>query len=312
MTNLLERRKQLSEVGRRNWHLWVFGLGVGILLALATASFFHPAIRRVVDRIEMRYGVLPQLILVLLALVLLSALYVTARQRELQEMRSFIIEGFAEAERRGEAFARDLLTGALDRRTLPDILKLEGKRADRYGITLCLVLFDIRGFSTINEKEGHMAGDAVLKDLAQTLRGTVRQIDIVLRYGPDEFLCLLPATEGRGGEVLTQRVVKACQQENRLRELTLDYGLAVYQPGEDIEAVMTSAERDLTARKGTPATLPEDIDVLLECARCSSREMAKLTADQYRELAARSSLIRVCTKCGVNTDWKFGFVEGEL
>jgi hypothetical protein len=54
------------------------------------------------------------------------------------------------------------------------------------------------------------------------------------------------------------------------------------------------------------------IHVLLECQECFSREMAALTVQQYRKLAAQSSLPRPCPKCGATRDWKFGFVEVEL
>jgi GGDEF domain-containing protein len=306
MTSILERRNQLTQLDKRNWHLWALALAISILLALCIAAVFYPAIRWGVDRIETRYGILPQLIFGLLALVLLSAVYVIIKQRELNEMRSFIVSGlFGVSEEEG-AFAQDALTGVLDRRALGDILRLETKRADRYRSTLCLVLFDIWGFGKINEKQGNLAGDLVLKDLGQALQSTVRHTDIILRYGADEFLCLLPGTEGKGGEIFVQRVVKSCAQVNRPRGLLLDSGLAVYRMGGDPDTVLAEAERDLVARKGTTT---QEVDVLLECTQCNSRQTVQLTLGQYRELVTESSVTRRCQKCNGETRWGLGFVD---
>ncbi len=306
MATFLERRNQLTQLDQRNWRLWALALAISISLALCIAAVFYPAIRWGVDRIETRYGILPQLIFGLLTLVLLSAIYVIIKQRELNEMRSFVLSGLLGAPEQEGAFAQDALTGVLDRRALPDILELETKRADRYRSRLCLVLFDIWGFGKINEEEGNLAGDLVLKDLSQALRSTVRQTDILLRYGPDEFLCLLPGAEEKGGEIFVQRVVKACAQVNRLRGLLLDSGLAVYRMGGDPDAVLAEAERNLVARKGTTT---QEVDVLLECTQCNSRQTVQLTLGQYRELVTESSVTRRCEKCNGETSWRFGFVD---
>jgi diguanylate cyclase (GGDEF)-like protein len=117
------------------------------------------------------------------------------------------------------------------------------------------VLCDIRDFGKFNERAGNMAGDMVLKDIAQTLQATVRQTDTVLRYGADEFLCLLPRTDSAGGAAFVRRVRQASQRAARLRDFALDTGLAVYHSGSDVNVTLADAERDLATQK-TSTTAP--------------------------------------------------------
>lgn len=247
-----EPRRQLAELDRRTWHLWAVSLAVSLSLALAITVFFYPTIRWNLDRIEVQLGILPQLIFGLLTLVLLSGAYVIVKQRELNEMRQFIIATYAEIAFPTEKYAKDALTGVLDRSTLPDILKRETARAGRYDIPLCLLLFDIRAFRRVNESEGNLAGDLVLKALGQAILQTARQTDIILRYEADRFLCFLPGTERPGGEAFGRRVLSACQRLPRLHGLTLDTGLAVYRARGHPERVLADAEEALRARRAAP------------------------------------------------------------
>jgi diguanylate cyclase (GGDEF)-like protein len=300
--------KQLAEIDRRNWHLWVLTLFISVSLSLAIAAIFYPAIRWGVDRIEAQYGIMPQLICGLITLILLSSVYVLTKQHELNEMRNFIVGNLGEAgPSSSNPFSEDVLTGVLDRRALPDILDLETRRADRYRSALCMVLFDIRGFRQFNEKEGNLSGDVMLKDVARTLKSTVRRTDVVVRYGPDEFLCLLPATAREGGEIFAHRVTDACEKVDRLRAFTLDYGVSLYRMGEDSDLMLANAEQELAKKK----TINEnEISAMLECVKCHSREMAQLTADQYRKIITHSPLARSCLNCGVTTDWALVFLNG--
>lgn len=253
MPELSERRyqtrEQLALLDRRTWHLWALSLTITLSLAGAIAAFFYPVVKRPVDRIETLHGILPQLILGLLVLVVLQSAYIITKQRELSKMRDFIIATLTGPSMLIEKYPKDLLTGVLDRRALSDVLALECSWVDRYQIPLCLALSDIRGFGKVNESEGHMVGDLVLKDLAHTIQTVMRQLDTVLRHGADEFLCLLPRTDQAGGQAFTRRVAAACQSAGRLRGLTLDFGIAVYKAGLDSDQVLAEVERNVAAEK---------------------------------------------------------------
>ena len=214
------------------------------------AMLFVPALKVGIIDLGARYrDYMPQLVLGLITLVLLASVYIVIKQRELNEMRRLLISTYAEFPLGREAYARDSMTGALDRRALPDILELEAARANRYRAPFCLVLSDIRGFREINTQSGNLAGDLLIKEVGKTLQLVVRKTDVVVRYGPDEFLCLLPATGCEGGAHFTRRVAKALEGSAQLRSVALDFGIAAYQPGLDADAVLAEAERDMERKR---------------------------------------------------------------
>lgn len=243
-------RKLLAELDQRTWHLWALSIAVSLSLALGIVCIFFPAIKWGIVRIEIRYfESLPQLVFGLLTLVSLSGFYFITRQRELNEMRNTLISFYADAPRWATPYPRDSLTGVLDRRALPDVLKLEGIRADRYRSQFCMVLCDVCEFHKINAHEGNLAGDLVLMDLARALQATARKTDAVIRYGPDQFLCMLPTADRSGGEAFIQRVGQAVEGSRRLRKLTLVFGFADYRTGMSLDGVLVEAEGDLEAQK---------------------------------------------------------------
>lgn len=86
----------------------------------------------------------------------------------------------------------DPLTALPNRRYFLDLCEEELRRASRYGHSVSVALFDVDHFKQINDQHGHDAGDAVLKALSGLCRETVRQHDIVCRYGGEEFAVLMP------------------------------------------------------------------------------------------------------------------------
>lgn len=108
----------------------------------------------------------------------------------------------------------DGLTGASNHRFFHERLGEEIERAHRFGQSLSLLMIDVNGFKDYNDRYGHPAGDAVLQQVANTLRECVRQIDVVSRYGGDEFTIILPETDGTGALNVATRVVTALDAKN--------------------------------------------------------------------------------------------------
>lgn len=102
--------------------------------------------------------------------------------------------------------ATDALTGLLNRRMLEERLQIEQQRAQRYGKAFSLLMLDIDHFKKINDSYGHLAGDAVLKALASALSQQTRDIDSVARFGGEEFVIVLPETDGDGARVVAERI----------------------------------------------------------------------------------------------------------
>jgi diguanylate cyclase (GGDEF)-like protein len=102
----------------------------------------------------------------------------------------------------------DALTGLHNRRFFHETLAREVARAHRYGRDLALILFDLDDFKAINDRIGHLAGDAVLADAAARVREVVRSADIACRVGGDEFAVVLPEATLGDADRLYQRLQK--------------------------------------------------------------------------------------------------------
>jgi diguanylate cyclase (GGDEF)-like protein len=100
----------------------------------------------------------------------------------------------------------DPLTGAYNRRTFHEIAERELARALRASQPLSIVMVDVDGFRAINEKHGQKVGDEVLQRFADLLRAALRKEDMVVRYGGDEFVVLLPEVPGPGAVVVAGRI----------------------------------------------------------------------------------------------------------
>jgi len=103
----------------------------------------------------------------------------------------------------------DALTGLHNRRFFHETLGREVARAHRYGRRLALVVFDLDDFKAINDRIGHLAGDAVLAEVAERVRSVVRSADIACRVGGDEFGIVLPESTLADAEQLSRRMQQA-------------------------------------------------------------------------------------------------------
>jgi len=148
-----------------------------------------------------------------------------------------------------EQAVHDPLTGVYNRYHLKQTLEQEIKRCKRYGRSIAFLMIDINRFKEINDRFGHQTGDKVLQAVASLLLESVRSTDIVVRYGGDEFLIVLPETDGKA-DVLKQRMMEKMARRNEINELldfpvTLSIGSAYWSPGstESVEEVLGRADR---------------------------------------------------------------------
>jgi two-component system cell cycle response regulator len=112
-----------------------------------------------------------------------------------------------------EQATRDGLTALWNRTAIFDILQNELARSGRSGEPLIVLMADLDGFKPVNDRFGHMAGDAVLRQVASRMRASVRRYDAVGRYGGEEFLIVLPGCELPDGLVLAERIRGAIEAE---------------------------------------------------------------------------------------------------
>jgi diguanylate cyclase (GGDEF)-like protein len=104
--------------------------------------------------------------------------------------------------------ATDALTGLFNRRHFDDRLRDEFRRAQRYDDPLTLIVLDIDHFKRVNDAHGHAAGDAVLRAVAEALKVSVRETDLIARTGGEEFAVILPRTQLNGAITVAERVWK--------------------------------------------------------------------------------------------------------
>jgi diguanylate cyclase (GGDEF)-like protein len=115
----------------------------------------------------------------------------------------------------------DGLTGVFNYRRFQMQLEIEVERCDRHGRALSLMMLDLNNFKRYNDRFGHQQGDTALQSIAATLERTVRRVDVVARYGGDEFAVILPETGPSQALAVARRIEQAVRE----------HGAAIPGPG---------------------------------------------------------------------------------
>jgi len=122
---------------------------------------------------------------------------------------------------------KDALTGLFNRKYMNMFLHKELERSKRFNEHLSAVMFDIDHFKNVNDTYGHLAGDIVLKKIAQTMKNAVRSIDIPIRYGGEEFLLILPNTGKRNAYIVAEKIRKNIEDaEVKYESHTIKYTIS--------------------------------------------------------------------------------------
>ena len=149
-----------------------------------------------------------------------------------------------------ELSVRDELTGINNRRYFQQMLNMEWKRAIRFKRDLSLIMIDVDHFKSYNDTFGHLEGDRALKQIGQTLRKHLREVDTVARFGGEEFVLLLPDTDKRGAIAVAEKVRLLVEghsflsAENReTRQMTISAGISTYPDDvDDIDDLIDHAD----------------------------------------------------------------------
>jgi diguanylate cyclase (GGDEF)-like protein len=144
----------------------------------------------------------------------------------------------------------DSVTGSYNRRYAEQRLESEIARAQRYGLPLTAILFDLDDFKKVNDLYGHAAGDSVLKAFAENLTKSTRGSDVAARYGGDEFVALLPDCKPEDVQYILKRL-NGLRVDVGAGMLPVSYsaGWANYVPGESAEDLLKRADAELYLNK---------------------------------------------------------------
>lgn len=141
----------------------------------------------------------------------------------------------------------DPLTGVCNRRGLDKSLEMQSAAMKRYGSTFSLMLLDIDNFKNVNDQQGHLHGDQMLREAARLLEQEAREVDIVARYGGDEFVIVMPQTDMEGAIVFAERLRRKIEQT---MPFTISGGVASAEKGDTAESLFLRGDSALYSAKG--------------------------------------------------------------
>jgi two-component system, cell cycle response regulator len=151
---------------------------------------------------------------------------------------------------------QDGMTGIHNKRYFTEFLDREISVCSRHNHPLTLVMFDVDHFKKVNDNFGHLAGDAVLKDLTARIRPRIRKEDLFARYGGEEFACVLPSTALAGGVVFAEQLramieERPCMFDSQAIPFTISLGVTTLlrEPNVDTAGLIKRADDNLYAAK---------------------------------------------------------------
>jgi diguanylate cyclase (GGDEF)-like protein len=214
--------------------LWIEGASPHLVRRLLPASVIIPAavgfviLRNPISRIDPR---LAAALIVLLNIVLFSAVVLRS---------SLVVYRLENDKQRAEHLSKiDPLTQVLNRRGFEDALDQELTRWQRFKGSFSVVLIDIDHFKFINDRRGHLMGDAVLQKLTRAWSGQIRSVDVLARYGGEEFVLIGIGTDAEG----------AFKVAEKLREASLETSIAEFGFAVAISCGIATAGDDGSSRE---------------------------------------------------------------
>jgi diguanylate cyclase (GGDEF)-like protein len=194
--------------------------------------------------------------------------------RALAEPLAILVDNALELRRLEEQSVTDELTGLANSRFLKTCLGREIKRARRYGSPLSVIFIDLDGFKTVNDAHGHLAGSRMLAELGRVLRESMRETDIVARYGGDEFTIVMTHAGEEDAKLTCSRLRQRIEDrvflesEGLRARITASFGIACYpEHGDTREGLIAAADRAMyrVKEQGKNGVLTADPAVTAHC-----------------------------------------------
>jgi len=154
-----------------------------------------------------------------------------------------------------ELAVTDSLTGTATRRYAAERIDEEVTRARAHQLSLTYMMIDIDDFKTVNDMYGHLVGDFILCEVARRIRQEIREVDMIGRYGGEEFMVLAPQTGREGAQILAERMRRRVAEEavrayDETVQVSISVGVAIFpQDADSAQALIESADKALYAAK---------------------------------------------------------------
>ena len=150
-----------------------------------------------------------------------------------------------------ELAIKDGLTNLYNHKHVHEILDANIKLSKRYSRSLSLIMLDIDNFKRVNDTYGHQFGDEVLAQVAKTIKSTVRESDVVGRYGGEEFIIVLPETDANEALVLAERIRKEIESFKYKDNISITVSGGISKLKENAEQLIYDADKLLYKAKHT-------------------------------------------------------------
>jgi diguanylate cyclase (GGDEF)-like protein len=146
---------------------------------------------------------------------------------------------------------RDHLTGLYNRRFMQDMFYAEIERVKRGSMQFSVLIIDIDDFKNINDSHGHNTGDKVLSQFSEVIQSIIRKVDIVSRWGGEEFLILCPETNINEATLTANRLITAISEYefHEVGHATVSIGVVITNVNETFEVVVNRADECLYKAK---------------------------------------------------------------
>lgn len=175
-------------------------------------------------------------------------------RQDLNENAKLIERLKAELDKYKEMAIIDELTGVFNRRGIMELLRREVARSERFKLPLSVAMVDIDDFKKVNDTFGHITGDKVLKAVATIMKSVIRKIDMIGRYGGEEFLVIFPNTPKNNARIAAEKLRKEVEShkfkyKDREFKVTISIGVAEYEDGDSTESLIAKADEALYRAK---------------------------------------------------------------
>ncbi len=227
------------------------GLIAGILVIIVCVSIAVTGMAGDLQAGEVSRQALVYLLRVHLFLVLLLGLTAAATT-----LRDKFRDALVRTNSLQELASTDMLTGLANRRAAEDFLKKQAYAAGRYGRKVSVIMADVDFFKQINDRHGHARGDMVLAELARILQNSVRETDLVARWGGEEFLVIAPEIGVQEAKELAERCRRGIAANPVAGiSLTMSFGVSEFREQDSADTVLSRIDNLLYKAKSSGRNL---------------------------------------------------------